>query len=166
MSLGFEVFCTVNQSLRAWCFLADPLRNRIIFTSKGSKGHGLWFVTGGLRSILCVFVAFNFRVHMFLKSTVGLPALCLGNRKDLCFDVLLCDVNFSHFSSDVFLPPYWNTASLDSQGESIPIGLPNPEETQIWDGENESARSRQHFNFEGSACYCCLNSTSKDWTLW
>ena len=35
-------------------------------------------------------------------------------------------------------------ASLDSQGEIVPIGLPNPEETQIWEGENESARSRQH----------------------
>ena len=29
-------------------------------------------------------------------------------------------------------------ASLDSQGEIVPIELPNPEETQIWEGENES----------------------------
>ena len=43
---------------------------------------------------------------MFLKSTVGLPALCLVDHEDLCFDVLLGDVNFSHFSSNVFLPPY------------------------------------------------------------
>ena len=43
---------------------------------------------------------------MFLKSTVGLPALCLVDREDLCFDVLLGDVKFSHFSSNVFLPPY------------------------------------------------------------
>ena len=56
-------------------------------------------------------------------------------------------------------------ASLDSQGEIAPIELPNPEETQIWEGENESAHSRQHFNFAASARYCCLYSTSKDWML-
>ena len=35
--------------------------------------------------------------------------------------------------------------SLDSQGEIVPTELPNPEETQIWEGENESVRSRQRF---------------------
>ena len=35
-------------------------------------------------------------------------------------------------------------ASWDSQGEIVPIELPNPEETQIWEGENESIRPRQH----------------------
>ena len=35
-------------------------------------------------------------------------------------------------------------ASLDSQGEVVPIELPNPQETQIWKGENKSALSRQH----------------------
>ena len=35
-------------------------------------------------------------------------------------------------------------ASLDSQREIVPIELPNPEETQIWEGENESVRYRQH----------------------
>ena len=34
--------------------------------------------------------------------------------------------------------------SLDSQREIVPIELPNPEETQIWEGENESVRYRQH----------------------
>ena len=34
-------------------------------------------------------------------------------------------------------------ASLDSQGEIVPIELPNPEDTQIWEGENQSVRSRQ-----------------------
>ena len=29
-------------------------------------------------------------------------------------------------------------ASLDSQGEIVPIELPNPAWTQIWEGENES----------------------------
>ena len=28
-------------------------------------------------------------------------------------------------------------ANLDSQGEIVLIELPNPEETQIWKGENE-----------------------------
>ena len=35
-------------------------------------------------------------------------------------------------------------ASLDSQREIVPIELPNPEETRIWEGENESVRYRQH----------------------
>ena len=34
--------------------------------------------------------------------------------------------------------------SLDSQREIVPIELPNPEETQIWEAENESVRHRQH----------------------
>ena len=42
------------------------------------------------------------------------------------------------------LPAFWNMASLDSQREIVPIELPNPEETQIWEGENESVRYRQH----------------------
>ena len=56
-----------------------------------------------------------------MKSAVSFPALCLVDQGDLCFDVLLCDVNFSCFSSRVFLPSYWNMASLDSQGEIVPI---------------------------------------------
>ena len=35
-------------------------------------------------------------------------------------------------------------ASLDSQGEVVPIELPNPQETQIWESENESALSHKH----------------------
>ena len=34
--------------------------------------------------------------------------------------------------------------SLDFQGEIVPIELPNLDETQIWEDDNESARSRQH----------------------
>ena len=34
-------------------------------------------------------------------------------------------------------------ASLDSQGEIVLIELPNPEDTQIWECENQSVRSRQ-----------------------
>ena len=39
-------------------------------------------------------------------------------------------------------------ASLDSQGEMVPTELPNPEDTQIWEGGNQSVRSRQHFILE------------------
>ena len=42
-------------------------------------------------------------------------------------------------------------ASLDSQGEDdceiVPMELPYPEETQIWEGKNESVRSRQFCSF-------------------
>ena len=41
-----------------------------------------------------------------------------------------------------FLPSYRNMASLDSQGEIVPIELPNSEERWIWEGKYESARSR------------------------
>ena len=36
-------------------------------------------------------------------------------------------------------------ASLDAQGEIVPIELPNPEETQIWEGENCTSPHPQHF---------------------
>ena len=39
-------------------------------------------------------------------------------------------------------------ASLDSQGEIVPLELPNPEETQIREGENEPVRSRQHLHLQ------------------
>ena len=35
-------------------------------------------------------------------------------------------------------------ASLDFQGEIVPKELRNPEETQIWEGENKPVHSRQH----------------------
>ena len=37
-----------------------------------------------------------------------------------------------------------NRASLDSPGEIVFLEVPNPEETQIWEGENEALRSHQH----------------------
>ena len=46
--------------------------------------------------------------------------------------VLLCDVNFPRFSSQVFLHSY----CLDSQVVIFPTEFPNTvEETQIWEGE-------------------------------
>lgn len=55
---------------------------------------------------------------------------------------------------------YWNTAILDFQGEIVPIDLPNPEDTQMWVGENELLPSRQHqFYFSASALYYCLYLT-------
>ena len=41
-----------------------------------------------------------------------------------------------------FLPSYRNMASLDFQGEIVSIELPNSEERWIWEGKNESVRSR------------------------
>ena len=35
-------------------------------------------------------------------------------------------------------------ANSDSQGEIVPLELPDPEETQIWKDENESVHSHQH----------------------
>ena len=40
---------------RAGNHLSEPLRKQN-FTLMGSKGHGLWFVIGGFRSVLCVSV--------------------------------------------------------------------------------------------------------------
>lgn len=75
----------------------------------------------------------NFRNRVFLKSAVIISALCLVDWENLRFNVLLGDVHFSRFSSQVFF------CFLDSQGKIVP----NPEETQIWEGENESVSSRQ-----------------------
>ena len=58
-------------------------------------------------------------------------------------------------------------ANLDSQVKIVSIELLNPEETQIWKGENESVSSRQDlflFLFI-YAPYCRLYLTSKDWML-
>ena len=46
--LSFAFFSAVNH-------LSGPLRKQN-FTYSGSKGHGLWSVTGGFRSVLCVSV--------------------------------------------------------------------------------------------------------------
>ena len=51
---------------------------------------------------------------MFLKCAIRFPTLCLVDWEDLCFDILLCDVNFSHFSFQFF-------CLFDSQGEIVPI---------------------------------------------
>ena len=64
----------------------------------------------------------------------------------LCFKVR-CFVFEKHrkfyLSSKIFLTSlHWNTASVDSKGEIVPIELPNPEETQLRKGENELVRSR------------------------
>ena len=44
-------------------------------------------------------------------------------------------------------------ASLDFQGEILPIELPNPEETHIWEGESESVRSYQHLYLQPLLVY-------------
>ena len=81
----------------------------------------------------------------------------------LCFKVL-CFVFEKHrkfyLGSKFFLSSLeWNIANLDSQGEIVPIELPNPEETQVTQirkGENELVRSRQHLHLlklKHSGCY-------------
>ena len=87
--LTIAFFAAVNH-------LNGPLRKQN-FTLTGSKGQGLWFVIGGFRSILCVFVfqgsllvivimidgsetrnwpLLIFRVRMFVKSAVNLCVIC------------------------------------------------------------------------------------------
>lgn len=55
-------------------------------------------------------------------------------------------------------------ASLVAQGEIVPIELPNPEETQIWEGKNSTFPPT--FYFAVSARYGRLYLTSKGWMLW
>ena len=131
-SSDFGFFCDVNQNLRTWRLLVDLLGNRSLLQRvQKVVVCDLWLVDF---DPFCVFVVFE--LQSFWKRAVSFPILCLVNQGDLCFDVLLCDVNFLCFSPQVFLPSYWNMASLDSQGEIVPI-----EETQ---SENESVHSRQH----------------------
>ena len=69
---------------------------------------------------------------------------CVVCREDLCYDVLLCDVKFSRFSFYVFFAFLLKHGKFRSQGEVVPIELPNPQETQICESENKSALSRKH----------------------
>ena len=55
-------------------------------------------------------------------------------------------------------------ASLVAQGEIVPIELPNPEETQIWEGKNSTFPPT--FYFAVFARYGRLYLTSKGWMLW
>ena len=57
-------------------------------------------------------------------------------------------------------------ASLDSQGEIAPKVFPNPEEPQIWEGENKPACSCRHLHLQLLLAYnnyCPLNFTQ--WML-
>ena len=94
--------CLHNCIFAAINHLNGPLRKQN-YTLTGSKGHGLWFVIGGFRSILCVsrFVAcdhnydwrqqkmqlwrwlLNFRVPMFVKSAVKLYCKKLSSQKPI-----------------------------------------------------------------------------------
>ena len=44
------------------------------------------------------------------------------------------------------------------QVSSVPMELPNPSETQIWKGENESVHHHQHIFLSASVRYCCYCS--------
>ena len=104
-----------------------PLRKQK-FTTTGSKGHWLWLADFHPSVCFCVsrLVVLNFRVRVF-------PLFYLAHK--------------------FFLLAYWNTAILDFQGEIAPIDLPNPEDTQIWVGENKLLHSRQHQFY-----FCCFRS--------
>ena len=89
---------------------------------------------GGFRSI-CAFLCFKvhcIRSHVFKK----------------CSKFYLSS---KFFSSSLC----WNMASWDSQDESVPIELPNAEETQICEGENMwkwTGMFPPTFTFAASAC--------------
>ena len=87
----------------------------------------IWFVFGGFRSVLYVISRF------------------------LAFE--LQSLLVSLYSCQSFLPAlYRNMASLNSQGEIVLIELPNPGETQIWEGENELVRSVPTYIYFCSFC--------------
>ena len=71
-------------------------------------------------------------------------------QEDLCYDVLLCDVNFSRFSSHIFLPSYGNMSGLDSQGEIVPIELQIQKKHRY--GRKQIGTFPLTVNF--AACYC------------
>ena len=53
---SLSAFCKIRRNLSFFCsvhHLSGPLREHM-FTCTSSKGHGLWFVTGGFRSVLIV----------------------------------------------------------------------------------------------------------------
>ena len=57
---------------------------------------------------------------------------------------LLLNFRVCVFSFFYIALKFFYLLSLDSQREIVPIELPKPEETQIWEGENESVGYRQH----------------------
>ena len=70
------------------------------------------------------------------------------------FSVFVRGSVFSRFCSQVFLPSYWK----------MTIETLNTEEAQIWEGENEPVRSRQHLIFQ--VCSLLPPLFDKDWMLW
>ena len=105
----------------------------------------------------------NFRVRMFSKCAIRFPTLCLVDWEDLCFDILLCDVNFSHFSFQFF-------CLFDSQGEIVPIYIAsksrrNTDMGTDMGGWKGIVMFPPTFNFAASANCCRLFLTSKDWTI-
>ena len=66
--LTIAFFAAVNH-------LNGPLKKQN-FTLTGSKGHRLWFVIGGFRSVLCVFV--------FQRSLLVIVIIIDGSEKRNC----------------------------------------------------------------------------------
>ena len=105
------------SSLQLFWIIRDPrFQKRLWILEFSATSVKIWFVFGGFRSVLYVISRF------------------------LAFE--LQSLLVSLYSCQSFLPAlYRNMASLNSQGEIVLIELPNPGETQIWEGENELVRS-------------------------
>ena len=127
-------------------FLRRQSKSKELADLLGNKGS--WFVIGGFRSVLCVSV---------LKGTLLLNFSILSR-----FFFFFEKRNKFYLSYKFFL--FFNMASLDFQGEILPIELPNPEETQIREGESESVRSRQHLHLQLLLVYIAA-FFDKQWML-
>ena len=105
------------SSLQLFSIIRDlRFQKRLWILEFSATSVKIWFVFGGFRSVLYVISRF------------------------LAFE--LQSLLVSLYSCQSFLPAlYRNMASLNSQGEIVLIELPNPGETQIWEGENELVRS-------------------------
>ena len=160
MSRDFGLFCVVNQNLRTWHFLVDLLGNRSLLKQvQKVMVCDLWLVNF---DPFCVFVAFELQsLCVFVKSSKFSRSLpCRSGRFVLWCSLVWCKL--SCFSSRVLLPSYWNMASLDSQGEIVPVAS-----FQIQKQHRvKTNRFLPTFNFAASAHYFCLNFINKDWLLW
>ena len=93
----------------------------------------------------------NLKARRFLADYLGNGILLHRVQNVMVCDLWLVDFDlfsvfsvfvrvsvFSRFCSQVFLPSYWK----------MTIETLNTEEAQIWEGENEPVRSRQHLIFQ------------------
>ena len=103
-----------------WCLLQLVGLKRLTFNwdYAWKRGHQLQLfqITSDLQCQKHLWILGFCDINQNLEAQcLSFPALCLVDWEDLFFDALLCDVNFSCFSSQVFLPSYWNKANFDSK---------------------------------------------------